>query len=145
MAWDDSGEHPPGGESGETAEVLRRLEQRLEQASDAAERLLSEAAQAAASRLAEGPRDGAGAPPPAGWQTPREPAGDAPARPGEDLDLLVQLVRSVRELIPPELQRRVGEALRELLLALRALIDWYLQRIEQRRATPAEAQDIPIL
>jgi hypothetical protein len=51
----------------------------------------------------------------------------------------------VRDLIPAELQRRLGEALRELLLAVRALIDWYLDRIEQRRATPVEVQDIPIL
>ncbi len=35
--------------------------------------------------------------------------------------------------------------MRELLLALRALIDWYLERVEQRRREPAEVQDIPIL
>jgi hypothetical protein len=41
-------------------------------------------------------------------------------------------------------EMRLVEALRELLLALRALIDWYLERIEHRRAAPAEVQDIPI-
>jgi hypothetical protein len=55
------------------------------------------------------------------------------------------VVRSLRELIPPELQQRLAEALREVLLALRALIDWYLERLEQRRAEPVEVQDIPIL
>jgi hypothetical protein len=32
-----------------------------------------------------------------------------------------------------------------LLLAVRSLIDWYLERTEQRRAAPTEAHDIPIL
>lgn len=35
--------------------------------------------------------------------------------------------------------------LRELLLALRALIHWCVQRAEHRSAPPAEVQDIPIL
>jgi hypothetical protein len=39
----------------------------------------------------------------------------------------------------------LAEALRELLLALRALIDWYLERAERRRAAPVEVQDIPIV
>ena len=61
-----------------------------------------------------------------------------------DLDPLVALVQSLRDLIPPELQRRLVAALREVLLALRALIDWYLERIERRREH-VEVQDIPIL
>ncbi len=55
------------------------------------------------------------------------------------------MLRSLRDLIPPELQQKLAEALRELLLAIRALIDWYLERVEQRRAAPAEVEDIPIL
>ena len=51
----------------------------------------------------------------------------------------------VRDLIPPELQQRLLEALRQLLLAVRALIDWYLERLEQRRQTPVAVQDIPVL
>jgi hypothetical protein len=163
---------PEGAEAepDEPADVLRRLEQRLDRASDAAERLLAEAARASAAsaaRLAEsaaraarpGGAEPAGAggepaaaggepepargqppanPPPAGWQTRSD---DARA----DLQLLSQVMQSLRELIPPELQRRLADALRELLLALRALIDWYLERIDQRRAEPAEVQDIPIL
>jgi hypothetical protein len=58
---------------------------------------------------------------------------------------LLQLVHALRDLIPPELQRRLAAAIRELLLALRALIDWYLDRFEQRRREPADVQDIPIL
>jgi hypothetical protein len=32
-----------------------------------------------------------------------------------------------------------------VLLSLRALIDWYLERLERRRAEPVEVQDIPIV
>ncbi len=153
-------------------EALRRLEERLSRASEAAERLIVEAAgsaQAAAAGAAsawaaagggesgpqtaaagtahpdtgngDGESDAPGTPPPAGWQTP--PSGED--RRGGDLELLLQFVQSVRELIPPDLQRRLAEALRELLLAIRALIDWYLERNEQRRAGGDEVQDIPIL
>jgi hypothetical protein len=79
-------------------------------------------------------------PPPAGWQIP----GAAGSTAGRDLDLLIGAVQSLRDLIPADLQRRLSEALRELLLAVRALVDWYLERMERRRAEPTEVQDIPI-
>jgi hypothetical protein len=147
---------PPGS----AEEALRRLEQRLDRASEAAERLMAEAAEAAAgigspSRdepSGAGPggpsRDepsGAGPgepgkPPPAGWQIPED------ARAGTaELDPFVALVQALRDLVPPELQRRLVAAIRELLLALRALIDWYLERLERRREQAVEVQDIPIL
>ncbi len=50
-----------------------------------------------------------------------------------------------RERIPAELAHRLAEALKEVLLALRALIDWYLERSERRRSAPIEVYDIPIL
>ena len=130
-------------------DTLRRLEERLDRASDAAERLIAEAAAAAPARSSDPATDGdaeatgrpaTGGPPPAGWQVPVRPA----APPGGDLELLVQVVQALRELIPPELQRRLLEALRELLLAVRALIDWYLERNERRRSEPSQVQDIPI-
>jgi hypothetical protein len=120
-------------------ETLRRLEERLDRASAAAERLMAEAADAAgnAADSVRGPE-----PPPAGWQAP-----DAEAKPNRDSDLeaLIALARSVRELIPPELQQRIVNALREVLQALRDLLDWYLERLDRERAEPAEVQDIPIL
>jgi hypothetical protein len=133
---------PPGPrprrttEPGDDDDALSRLQERLDRASEAAERLIAEAA-ARATRT----------PPPSGWQTP-EPEGaaeSAGARARGEVDLLLQFVQSLRELIPPELQRRLTEALRELLLALRALIDWYLERSQRRRTEPAQVQDIPIL
>ena len=120
-------------------EALRRLEERLERASDAAERLIEEAAQSAA-RAAAGATERP-MPPPAGWQVPEE--GDQ--RTDGEFELLAELFHSLRELIPPELQRRFAEALRELLVAVRALIDWYIDRLERPPAEPAQVQDIPIL
>jgi hypothetical protein len=114
--------------------VLKRLEERLDRASDAAERLIAEAAAQAKAPQTER------RPPPAGWQS-HGTDGDGRG----DGDLLLQVVESLRELIPAELQRRLAEALRELLLALRALIDWYVERLERRRPEPAEVQDIPIV
>lgn len=147
---------------GSPEEALRRLEQRLDQASEAAERLIAQvAAQAAragaATRAGDSAADAANAvaedadsgdhangspqPPPAGWQTPEEePPPFAP-----ELDPLVALLQAMRGLIPAELQQRLIAALRELLLAMRALIDWYLERMDHRREQRVEVQDIPIL
>ncbi len=133
---------PPSGPE----DLLRRLEERLDRASTAAEQLLADAANNAARRRgrtdAEPARaDNGTEPPPAGWQVP-EPEGVGPGP--RDTELLLDVLHNLRELIPPDLQRRLAEAVRELLLALRALIDWYLERAEQRRREPAEVQDIPI-
>jgi hypothetical protein len=133
-----SGEREPGRQPqppGSPEEALRRLEQRLHQASEAAERLM---AQAAAEAVGAGDP---GKPPPAGWHTPEDGSRAA----SSELDPFVALVQAMRELIPPELQRRLIAALREVLLALRALIDWYLERLDRRREESVEVQDIPIL
>jgi hypothetical protein len=116
-------------------EALRRLEERLDRASEAAERLLEEAT-AAATRARE-PKV-----PPAGWQAPQSEGEDRAPR---DLELWLQIARSVRDLIPAELQERLAQALHELLLALRALVDWYIERLEGRRDEPVQVEDIPIL
>jgi hypothetical protein len=144
---------PESGPAGATYDALRRLEERLDKASEAAERLIAEATAKATgsdpSPAGSGPPPAesdappAGTqPPPAGWQVP---GADGDPGSGRELELLAQVLRSLRDLIPPELQQKLAEALRELLLAIRALIDWYLERVEQRRAAPAEVQDIPIL
>jgi hypothetical protein len=149
--------NPAGAEAAGAAEdALRRLEARLERASHAAERLIAEAAagvarSAAPPAAAAGPAGSAGSPgsgpspagkpPPAGWQVPLS---DATTGGNGDGEVLAQVIQSLRELIPPDLQRRLAEALHEVLLAVRAVIDWYLTRVEQRRAEPSKVQDIPI-
>ncbi len=151
-----AGGHEPrsGPAPASPEETLRRLEQRLDRASETAERLMAqvaaEAAHAGAARAgnpaaddanAGGDADGSPQPPPGGWQTPE----DEPPRVAPELDPFVALFQAMRGLIPPELQQRLIAALREVLLALRALIDWYLERIDRRRDQGVEVQDIPIL
>lgn len=140
-------ERPPTPPPSSAEEALRRLEQRLDRASEAAERLMAQAAEAATgtpSAFVGEPSAGDDPgepvkPPPAGWQIPEDAA--APS----ELDPLLALVQAMRDLIPPELQRRLAAALRELLLAVRALTDWYLERLERQREEAAQVEDIPIL
>src|SRR5437588_478570 len=77
----------------EPRDALRRLEQRLSSASDAAERLIAEAA-----RTAE-----RGKPPPAGWQAHAEDE-----RSGGELDVLIHAFQSIRELIPPDVLEQLA-------------------------------------
>lgn len=114
-------------ENDSTHETVRRLEQRLEQASEKAQRLAEAAL-------------GAVPLPPAGFQAAEDEAARDPG-----LDALLETVRALRELIPSDLQRRLADALRELLVAVRALLDWYIERLEHRQESPGEVQDIPIL
>jgi hypothetical protein len=188
-----TGPHGPGRPAPDdpepNEEALRRLEERLDRASEAAERLIIEAAarvarapggdevaqapggdQAAQApggdQAAQAPGDrpspprsepefeqpqAAAKPPPAGWQSRGEGPSDgsgaaaATASSRSELDVLLQILGALRDRIPPELQHRLGEALREVLLAIRALIDWYLERTERRRAESVQVEDIPIM
>jgi len=66
-----------------------------------------------------------------------------PARDAVDLQPLYALLEALRAMVPHELQGQFSVLVRELLLAVRALIDWYLERMDGRsRPTPVE--DIPI-
>ena len=60
-----------------------------------------------------------------------------------DLGPLIAIVEALRRAIPHELQEQFNALQRELLLTLRALIDWYLERLEGGRREP-EVEDIPI-
>jgi hypothetical protein len=76
----------------------------------------------------------------------REKVGGGPehARPGlPDLSALLLALEGLRALVPRELSEQFTALLRELLLTLRALIDWYLERLEGGRREP-EVEDIPI-
>lgn len=117
----------------EPREALRRLEERLTQASETAERLIVEAA-----RGARGHR-----PPPAGYQAPGDDSDSQPHRLGE-LELLLAAAGVLRDLVPPEVLARLGAALRELLLAARALIDFYLERLDRPPPSGERVRDIPI-
>ncbi len=60
-----------------------------------------------------------------------------------DLSALLQALESLRSAVPRELSDQLTALLRELLLTVRALIDWYLERLDGEPAEPA-VEDIPI-
>jgi hypothetical protein len=103
---------------------------------EAAERLVREA-HARAEEAARAAGDGV---PPNGWTS----SGSAPADAFADLGVLLRLLDSARGAIPPELARQLADALRELLIALRAIIDWSLARIEHDGPDEPRVEDIPI-
>jgi hypothetical protein len=118
-------------------EDVQGLRDHIDAAHAAAERLVREAEARA--------RAAAGEVPERGWEVPDEHR--APERPSE-LAQIVALLDAARGAIPAELSAQLAEALRELLLAVRALIDWYLDRMERESRAPAtgddRVQDIPI-
>ncbi len=132
-----SGEHepPPSGEP------LVELGERLRRATEAAERLAADAVGGQAGR--ETGDRAPPAPPPAGWQADADPRETDPNV--QALATLLETARGLAPHVPPDLAQRLAVALRELLLALRALIDWYLERSERGPAEPVEVEDIPIL
>jgi hypothetical protein len=56
---------------------------------------------------------------------------------------LFVLLDGVRRAAPRELQDQITNLIREFLLTLRSLIDWYLERLDARPREP-EVEDIPI-
>lgn len=119
----------------------------IDAAHAAADKLVREASErAAASDRAF--RERLGDVPERGWDVGPENQPE-PAGPSE-LQVVVSLLGSLRDALPAELTQQVAEAVRELLLAVRALIDWYLERLERAPRTARSAggedrvQDIPI-
>jgi hypothetical protein len=77
---------------------------------------------------------------PPGSGTPPPP----PPRPGSlDPAALFVLLDGLRRAAPRELEEQLTKLIREFLLTLRSLIDWYLERLDRPRREP-EVEDIPI-
>lgn len=112
---------------------LAQMRTQVDAAYAAADRLVREAEAAA--------RERAGDVPPAGFEGEREHSERSAFR---DLQALAGLLEGARTAVPPELARQLAEAARELLIALRALIDWWIARLEREPEAPVEVQDIPI-
>jgi hypothetical protein len=97
-----------------------------------AERLVREATERA-ERIA-------GEVPPRGYEGSKEGGPDFP-----DLSALTHLVELARSSLPPDLQRQLQQALRELLIALRAVLDYSIDRLEPGPEPPSSTvEDIPI-
>jgi hypothetical protein len=96
------------------------------------------------------PPDGTGSGPGSGGEPPpwwdefsAGSNGLPPPRGFPDLSPVLAVVDALRRVVPVELQDQLNALQRELLLTIRALIDWYLERLEgSQRATVVE--DIPI-
>jgi hypothetical protein len=107
---------------------FEELRARIRATADAAERLSFEAAGG-------------------GDSDPRERARRADET-TEEARALVALVQMLRDLLPDELRQQVMELVRQVLTLLRAVIDWYLARLEpgagERRAAAPVVEDIPL-
>ena len=85
-----------------------------------AERLVREATERAEQLGAEIP--------PRGYESRAGAEGGTPPFP--DLSALAGLMDLARSSLPPDLQRQLQQALRELLIALRAVLDYSIDRLE---------------
>jgi hypothetical protein len=75
--------------------------------------------------------------------SPERRQGERASGSGPDPAALFLLLDGIRRAAPRELQDQVTNVIREFLLTLRALIDWYLERLDQGPREP-EVEDIPI-
>jgi hypothetical protein len=72
------------------------------------------------------------------WGPPPPP----PPR-GFDPSALFVVLDGLRRAAPRELEAQLNNLIREFLLTLRSLIDWYLERLDRPRREP-EVENIPI-
>jgi hypothetical protein len=102
-----------------------------------AERLVREATERA-ERIA-------GDVPPRGYESERSKGARVGGDAFPDLSALGGLIDLARSSLPPDLQRQLQQALRELLIALRAVLDYSIDRLEPGPEPPSSTvEDIPI-
>ncbi len=112
---------------------LADLRERLEATRQAAEELAGEAADAI-----RADRDGEDPGP--GWRTTQEREALR-----DDVASLAATLGTLAELVPEELRAQLAEVLRQVLLLVRALIDWLVERLPQARGAEPVVQDIPVV
>lgn len=122
------------------SDPLDALRVQIASATAAAERLVREA------EIRRAAPDTAAAPAPptargvpsAGWEPARAEA-------TSELQALAGLLTTLRELLPPDLQEQATALVRQLLVLVRALIDWAVVQIDSGvRGREHEIEDIPI-
>jgi hypothetical protein len=85
----------------------------------------------------EAPYEDTPPPPPGGGRGPDH------GQPRLDLQPIFMVLEALRRGVPKELEDQLNALIREILLTLRALIDWYLDRLDNAPAEPT-VEDIPI-
>jgi hypothetical protein len=112
---------------------LADLRERVRATREAAERLGEEAAEAMRAQRE-------GRVPPQGWATPQERDETRAS-----LQVMVGFLEAIRDLVPPEVQQQVREVIRQILLLIRTIIDWWLDRFEGAAPKPEPTvEEIPI-
>ena len=106
------------------------------EAYEAAERLVREAH---AQGRGGGPHRRAGR---AGERLEQRRAAGAPASPISPR--CSRCVDAARGALPPELARQLADALRDLLVAIRAVLDFSIERLDRPPRSEPEVEDIPI-
>lgn len=122
----------------ETDDPYEALRARIKATQDAVDRLAEDTARA---------REGA-----AGAESEwRSPSSGSPP-PGEEaqdeIRALVALVELLRDVLPPELRQQLAELIRQLLILVRAILDWWIERIGQpgrsHASDPLVVEDIEV-
>jgi hypothetical protein len=110
------------------------------EAYEAAERLVREAS----ARAEEAANAAAASTPPNGWSSADQRAGETNSA-FPDVTALLALVDGLRGTLPPELARQLADALRELLIAIRAVLDYTIERLDRPSGgDERDVEDIPI-
>lgn len=118
-----------------TDDPLEQLRERIKATQEATERLAAEATGAARAQSE-------GRVPPQGYRTPQDTSARA-----DEVAALAALLENLRTLVPAELQQQLTEVIRQILLLVRALIDFWVARLDPAEGPAAAApvaEDIPI-
>jgi hypothetical protein len=78
-----------------------------------------------------------------GYERAYEREQSPPRGRGLDFTALFVLIDVIRRAAPRELEQQFTALIREALLTMRSLIDWYLERLDGRHREPP-VEDIPI-
>lgn len=103
----------------ETDDPYEALRARIKATQDAVDRLADETARARESAAAGGRVGGDG------FERDAPPGGEAQ----DEIRALVAMVDLLRDVLPPDLRAQLTELIRQLLILVRAILDWWIERM----------------
>ncbi len=71
-----------------------------------------------------------------------EPRGAGDEETAREAQALVALLQTLRNMVPEELWQQIRDLIRQLLLLIRAIIDWWVDRIESSPSAPRGAAPV---